>query len=171
MKTGFKGKRILSVTIVALFVSTAIFAQGPGCGYGKCQMNIPDLTEEQNAKIDELRIPHMQTMSTLKAELNVLKAELRQLEIATSPDRKKIDSKIDEISAVQNKIAKEKSKHRQSVRSLLTAEQKIYFDARGCKGPNHSGQAYMKHQGMNCPQKHASYNSRESCPRGIKNNN
>lgn len=139
MKTILNRKRAISLSIAAFLLTAFTFAQGPehrGC---KSHMNIPDLTEEQKAKIDELTVPHIQAMNTYKAEIDKLEAELKLLEIAENPDTKKIESKIDEITSTQNKIAKERSKHRQSIRSLLNAEQKVFFDSNCCKGPEHRG--------------------------------
>lgn len=89
---------------------------------------IPDLTEEQMSKIDDLRTSHLEKMIKQKAKVQVLQSELRELEIAENADMVKINTKIDEISALKTMMAKERSAHRQDIRKTLTKEQQLYFD-------------------------------------------
>lgn len=139
MKTKNNNARILTVTILSLILSTSVFAQRNGNKFYCNRQMLPDLTEEQTEKISELRSNHMAEMTKVKAELKILKAELDQLAIAEQADMKKINSKIDEISALKSKMTKSHYKHRQDVRSLLTEEQRVIFDAKTGKrfGPGH----------------------------------
>ena len=135
MKSFFnKQKQILTV-LAAMILTSVSMAQGPGKGVCKAFGDIPNLTNDQKTQIDQLRTSHMKEMTTFRADLDKLQAELRQLEIVDNPDMKKVDAKIDEISAVKNKMAKERANHRLAVRGLLTPEQKVYFDANCCHGP------------------------------------
>ncbi|MFH1000020.1 MAG: Spy/CpxP family protein refolding chaperone [Bacteroidota bacterium] len=52
------------------------------------------------------------------------------LQTGDNQDLKAISKIIDEMSAIQAKIMKNAAEHRLEVRSLLTAEQKVMFDAR-----------------------------------------
>jgi Spy/CpxP family protein refolding chaperone len=136
-------KGFLAVTIlIAMYFSTAS-AQEPMHKMCPAMENLPGITEEQKTKINELQVAHMKEMTAYQAELQKLEAELNQLEVAENADLNKINAKIDEISAVQNKMDKEGSKHRQAIRNILTPEQRVLFDAKGCKGPQHAG--CMKH--------------------------
>lgn len=120
-----------------IMTSGAIYAQkSDGTGYGqrgkgecKAINMLPNLTEEQTTQIEALKTKHMDAMLDYRARLNVLQAELRELEVADKADINKINGKIDEITAVKNKMAKEKSAHHQAVRNLLTPEQRIAFDS------------------------------------------
>ena len=144
-----KQKQILTV-LAAMILTSVSMAQGPGKGVCKAFGNIPNLTDDQKTQIDQLRTSHMKEMTTYRADLDKLQAELRQLEIVDNPDMKKIDAKIDEISSVKNKMTKERTNHRLAVRGLLTPEQKVYFDAncgyRQGKG-NHQGKGYGRGMG------------------------
>ncbi|MBN2486061.1 MAG: Spy/CpxP family protein refolding chaperone [Bacteroidales bacterium] len=135
-----KFKKAITTGLAFCLITTMAIAQGgsykPGCSY----MGIPDLSDEQKSKIEDLRVPHLKAMNLYKAEINKLKAELKVLEIADSPDAKKIDSKIDELSSVKNKMDKESSKHRMAIREILTPEQKVIFDA-------HAGKRYGQKPG------------------------
>jgi Spy/CpxP family protein refolding chaperone len=168
MKTILNQKRVLSIVLTAFLVTAYTFAQEPehkGC---MAHMDIPGLTDEQKSKIDELTVPHMQTMNTYMAELEKLEAELKVLEIADNPDLKLVYAKIDEISAMQNKIEKERSKHHLAIRALLTPEQKVAFDmhngknlehgqSKHCAGAQeakHCGEGHKEGSGPSCT-KHA----------------
>jgi Spy/CpxP family protein refolding chaperone len=142
MKSILIKKRLIAVATAVCLVSIFVSAQGPGDKGCPNYMDIPDLTAEQKAKIDEMHISHLKDMNTYRAEVDKLEAELRVLEIADKPDTKVIDAKIDEISGVKNKMDKERSKHHQEVRALLTDSQKVIFDSHqmkgyGCKGTQH----------------------------------
>lgn len=89
---------------------------------------VPDLDEAQHIEIDKLRTQHFKSMIAMRAEIEVLTAELRALEISEKADQKSINSKIDEVMVLKTKLMKEGSKHRQDVRKLLTEEQRAMFD-------------------------------------------
>lgn len=137
------------IIVVALFTlaNMATYAQkgtGKECQAQKthCEHVIPDLTDDQQAAIESLRVAHKSKMTNYKADLDIKKAELKKLEIATTPNQKAINAKIDEFYGIKTEMAKEKSAHRQEVRALLTDEQKVFFDARrkgGKKGKHGRG--------------------------------
>lgn len=167
MKTNRVNNRILLFTAAILFSLGIMAQQGKGpraTGEGKLANFIPDLTEEQTAQIKDLRIQHLASMQENRAKAQVLQAELRQLEIADKADMNKINSKIDEISAVRNIMAKDRSKHKQEVRKLLTPEQRVIYDSHRKRGrgngfgPAHAskkgrgqGQGYGQGQGKRGP--------------------
>jgi Spy/CpxP family protein refolding chaperone len=105
-----------------------------GPGY---QCNIPDLTEAQQKKIDELKLGHQKNMIQYKNELAEKDAHLQTLRTADKSDMNAINKTIDEIGAIKVQMMKEKENHRQQVRAQLTDAQKVQFDMRqgkGCRG-------------------------------------
>lgn len=107
---------------------------------------IPNLTEEQETKIDALRVAHMKEMNALRADLRIKDAELDKMSTADAPDTKAINAKIDEIGKIKNDMAKKRMAHRLDVRALLNDEQKVFFDAHSGKGFGKRGHGY--HNGM-----------------------
>lgn len=143
----------IGMLAVAMILSMSMYAQKGGgeCknnGTPQCENRIPDLSDEQKSSIDALRVKHRGEMTNYRADLNILKAELQKLEIANEPNSKSINSKIDEIYDLKSKMAKNKSKHRQEVRSLLSDEQKVFFDAHSGKrkgyGKEGKGKGYNR---------------------------
>ncbi len=142
----FKGAVLLLLMGMAL--PLAAQPKGSGCGKSnapKCEKFLPDLSDEQQAAIEKLRVDHMSAMQVMRADEDVLRAELNRLEVDSKYNQKAVDAKIDELYDLKAKMAKEKTKHHQDVRSLLTDEQKVAFDARqGCRmGHGHgNGQGF-----------------------------
>lgn len=142
MKT-FKKITILAVAVL-LVGSTSIFAQN-GRNYSRqgnynyraqnqvCQ-RIPDLTEDQQTKIEALRVNHLKEMTALRNQTDILRAKKRALMTSDNADMKEINSVIDQMTELQNKKLKASAKHQQEVRSLLTDEQKVYYDSRPGRG-------------------------------------
>ncbi len=93
-----------------------------------CFQNIPDLTEEQEAKIEEIRVSHMKEMQEYYNKLNEKRAKLRTLQTKDNPDMDEINSVIEETGEIRTEKHKARAKHHQEVRSLLNEEQKVYFD-------------------------------------------
>lgn len=140
MKT--RNAKNIAMLLVVLFMASGMELLAQRGMHHNC---IPDLTDEQKEKIDELRIPHMKNMQELRADVKVYKAELGKLMQAEKPDMGAINSKIDEISKVKSDIMKEHAKHKQDVRALLTDEQRIYFDRKMNMHHEHRNCMHMKH--------------------------
>jgi len=116
---------------------------------GECmgmEQKIPNLTEQQQSQIKTLRIAHMKKMQQLKNQVDVKKAELKVLQTADKVDMNAINKKIDEKAALKIQLEKEKASFRQKVRSLLTDEQRIIFDARMQKKKGHMMHEGRKHE-------------------------
>ena len=137
--------------------------RGNGYGYGQgyergyCLNAIPDLTDEQKTKIEDLRTAHMKEMQNFRNQMREKRAHLITLQTAGKVDMKAVNSTIDEMTALKNKHMKSNVAHRQEVRNLLTDNQKVYVDAhignKGCgKGMGHGrkGGGYGHGRG-NCP--------------------
>ncbi|HPD95148.1 MAG TPA: Spy/CpxP family protein refolding chaperone [Tenuifilaceae bacterium] len=133
-------KRIASIfTVAILLASLTASAQTPaprakgGNGLGQCMVgecNIPNLTDEQKQKIDDLRVKHIKEVTPIKNELNEKRAHLHTLETADKPNLNEINKTIDEISALRAEIMKKNAAHRLDVASLLTDEQRVFFNSR-----------------------------------------
>jgi len=142
MKT-IKSKSILMLAlIIALAGSNQLFAQrgqmrnNNGTGY---QCNIPDLTEAQQKQIDELRTAHQKEMLQYRNQMQEKQAKLNTLRTADKADMAAIDKMIDEIGTLHTQMMKAKENHRQKVRSLLTEQQRVYFDTQRGKGKGGKG--------------------------------
>lgn len=96
--------------------------------YGQCR--IPNLTDEQEAKIDELRTAHLKEVTPLRNQLNEKRARLQTLESAEKADMNEINKTIDEIAQLKANIMKKGAAHRAAVASQLTDEQKVFFNSR-----------------------------------------
>ena len=142
MKTQ-KTKRFLLFTAgLVLMTSMLTYAQygrgqgrGYGMGYGYEEgrqlgycLAIPDLTEEQEAQIETLRIAHLEKMQNHRAEMDELRAMRRSLLIKDDASESEINKNIDATTSLHNKMMKERVKHNQAVKDLLTADQKVYFN-------------------------------------------
>lgn len=147
MKTSkLKFTATLLALILVGFVSYSMkaYAQPPGFGRGMRQGNcqyfgdgefkpgffnrIPDLTEEQEAKIEKLRAEHLEKMLPMRNELGEKEARLRTLSTGKNVDLNKVNKMIEEIGSLKTKMAKERETHRQEIREMLTDSQKLAFD-------------------------------------------
>lgn len=140
MKTQkFKKVSIIAVAFLMTLGMNSYAQQGRNYGQGQkddqrktCQ--IPDLTEEQEAKINDLRLEKTKEMTTFRNQMNELRAKKQTLMTSDNSDSKEINGVIDQMTDIHNKMMKTSAKHHQDVRSLLTDEQKIIFDSRPMRG-------------------------------------
>lgn len=141
-------KTLKSTAISALFLvmASALIAQ-PGYGRkgqnfegerGMQEFRIPDLTEEQEEEIQEIRTTHIADMAEFRTDMRILRAEYRDLTSGKDYNKKAASQKIDEITSLKNKMMQQNLEHRNEVRSLLTNDQKVYFDKHRF-GRNHRG--------------------------------
>ena len=136
-----KTQRIKKVTVLAMallmFAGSNMYAQrgrnysnqGQDFNQNQFCQRIPDLTEEQQTKIEAIRLKHMKEMNTFRNQKNELQAKKHTLMTSDNANSNEINSVIDQMTNLQNKMLKTSAKHRQDVRSLLTDEQKVYFDS------------------------------------------
>lgn len=134
--------------VLATVLSVSSFAQrgqgnGQGQGYGRQQMDLErprfepgermaqmlDLTEAQQAQIDELRTAHLKEMQVFRNKMGELRAKQRTLSTGDNVDLKTVNANIDEITALQNTMMKAREAHHQDVREILTEEQRVIFDS------------------------------------------
>lgn len=145
MKTRRVKKATILVLTALLLATTNLYAQrgrnsaGQGMGMsqqGVCE-RIPDLTDEQGTKIEALRVEHLKEMNAFRNNMNELRAKKHTLMTSDNSNMNEISSVIDQMTAMQNKMMKERASHQQDVRSLLTDNQKVYFDSRPMRGGRH----------------------------------
>lgn len=113
------------------------------------EMMKSQLTPDQQKQVAELSLKHQKEILQFNNELNEKKAQLKTLQQIDKPNLKDINSKIDEISALQNKKLKSTAAHRNTVRSLLTEEQRIHFDLRMRNGEKHGKMGNVGRNGRN----------------------
>ena len=134
--------RFLTLTLVALFAINAVQAQRPDRGQRNMQprdrINRHELmaerfnnffTEEQQEQVKSIRLETAKQVQPLRNELRELQAHQQTLSTSDKPDMKAIYQNIDEMTEVQGNIRKIMAKQQQDIRSLLTEEQKLKFDA------------------------------------------
>jgi Spy/CpxP family protein refolding chaperone len=108
--------------------------QGQGMNQiGSCQA-ILDLTEDQDSKIDALRLEQMKERTAFRNQKNELMAKKQTLMASDNADMKEINAVIDQMTNVHSKMMKASAKHHQDVRNLLTDEQKVIFDSKPMRG-------------------------------------
>ena len=137
MKRIILAKSLVVVAILGLFLT---FALATNAQQGQKWMSnsdqksmsnckIPNLTEDQQKKMDELRVKHMKEVTPLRNELNEKNAHLQTLESAEKLDMDAINKTIDDISSIKAKLMKSRIAHRAEVLSILTDEQKVFYNS------------------------------------------
>ncbi len=145
-------KVFLLLMVSGLFSMTYVSAQEDALSKKKLENSdnyrgerrclIPGLTNEQQESINELKTVHLKKVSQLRADLQEKNARLQSLRVADTYNEKEINKTIDDIAAVRANIMKESENHRQKVRSLLSDDQKAWFDSRPMKNRSGDGSCY-----------------------------
>ncbi|PLX02908.1 MAG: hypothetical protein C0594_11445 [Marinilabiliales bacterium] len=139
MKTMMKRIQLPVMLIMLIFSGYTVMAQA-GKGHLK---GIPDLTEEQQTKIEKIHLDHMKEVLPLKNEMKEKNAKLNTLTTVEKVDMNSVNAIIDEIGAIKTQLMKKRVAMEQEVRSLLTEEQRIHFDMKH----SHNGMG-KHHKGM-----------------------
>ena len=107
--------------------------RGGGQGYF-CE-NLPGITDTQKQKIADLRTANMKEMTAFRNQMQEKRSRLQTLQTADKANMTEINKLIDEMGKIRTERMKKTAAHKQAIRNVLTAEQKVYFDAqRGNKG-------------------------------------
>jgi Spy/CpxP family protein refolding chaperone len=166
-------KIVLIGLVVSIFSLTGAMAQqgnGNGQGFnrgngnpGMCRgMANFDLTADQQTKMQALQTKHMKEIQPLRNQLDEKQAHLNTLRSAEKPDMNAINQQLKDISDLKLKMAQSREAHIQDVRSILTDDQRVKFDARGgkgqfgkgnCKGGRGNGNGFGNGNGPFCPNK------------------
>jgi Spy/CpxP family protein refolding chaperone len=144
-----KHRTLAALTVLALAAGFALAQPGPGTAApgatAKAQTPMakgmrgmqgpamPDMTPEQQEKIDALRVAQVKQMAPMRADLRVKEIELDALWRAEEPDAKKIIAKVKEIGDIKEKIEVARINHQFEVRKLLTPEQRKAMRSMGMR--------------------------------------
>jgi Spy/CpxP family protein refolding chaperone len=139
MGIGFPFGRLLGILIVIVFVAHPVSAQRDSAQRGKHRKDLLQLQPEQKAKVDQIRFSFKKEAMTFRNQLAEKKARLRILETADQPDMKNIFALIDEISGLRTQFEKKEAEMKQSIRKILTPEQRLVFDLKKDKKRKEKG--------------------------------
>lgn len=109
-----------------LLVTIVVFAQ-PASLFGAAQEAEEDqvaLTEEQIEQIQELRLELQRASIDIRANIQKLRLDLSEQLAADEPNRRAVNSTLDDIGAEEVSLEKLEIGFRLDVRDLLTDEQK-----------------------------------------------
>ncbi len=106
-----------------------------------------NLTEEQKAKMADLRLALQKELLPLRTELQGKTAELQLLKTESAPNLNKIDQVIDQIEKIRSKIQKARVRHQMAIRNILTPEQQKLWDSRMLNQAGHR----MMGRKFDCP--------------------
>lgn len=130
-------KVLLGVTLALIAISMKAqqgYGIRSGLGYGRDSgiyaHAIPNLTVDQEKKINELRTVHLKEMTNYRNDLAIKQAELQKFKSTDKPDMNLINKTIDETGKLTTEMQKNQVAHQLTVHNLLTDEQKIAFDNR-----------------------------------------
>jgi Spy/CpxP family protein refolding chaperone len=141
-------KKLLAVLTVLLFLAVAVspvLAQrgrgmGPGGGWGPGAGPCSDpassklnLTAEQKAKVDDLRVAYLKETKTLQDKMHSKRGDLRLLWLEKTPDQEKIAATQKEIRSLRDQIQDKRTAYRLEVNKVLTPEQQAQFSS-ACPG-------------------------------------
>jgi len=110
-------------------------------------MGLPKLTEEQQSKIQDLRLAHEKEVLPLRTELQKQRVNLKLELTADKFNEGKAKTIQNEISRLTGELASKMVQHLRAVRDLLTLEQKKAFDQHILSG-GAMGQGEMMGQRM-----------------------
>jgi uncharacterized membrane protein len=112
---------VMIVLVVFLMATTATFAQrGNRAAANSCCMDIPGLTEQQKTQITTLEQQHQKDMQAMR-------------------DARRKSGSYTDRDAYQAAVNQKVTDHRNAVKNLLNADQKVIFDniqAQGGQGKN-----------------------------------
>jgi Spy/CpxP family protein refolding chaperone len=157
---------VITILLLTLFLASAAFAQqepakpelakppmqgmrGMGMmmhgqpGQPGAPIGLGNLTPEQQAKMQDLRLAHQKEMLPLHTQLQKLHADMKLEMTADKVNEAKVKSLQGYISKLTSDLAGKKFVHMRAMRDILTPDQKKKFDERilsgGMMGPGGNG--------------------------------
>lgn len=135
---------------------------------GKCLAGIPDMTDQQKQKAEDLCLAHQKTMTAQKNILNEKQAHLKTLQGVDKPDMTAINKTIDEISGIKSDMMKKCAATKQSFRELLTEKQRVVFDSKshdccGFHGGSYGHAKCKSHSGADGCSKSCNHGGHKNC--------
>lgn len=146
-----KTRKILTIMAGLLFMSVAAIAQPmqrprkPGFGRGMRMMQMLNLTKDQQAKLQDMRLAMQKEMLPLRNRLVTLRGDMKLELVADNFNQGKVNKTVDQISDVRKEMSLKMIQHLREVRSILTPEQQKTFDLMVMQ--NRKG-SFMRHRGM-----------------------
>ena len=150
-------KRILLTSVFVLLAvpslaqeSTSSFDDMQGLGKNNQALK---LSAEQQAQMKTLRYKHEKQRIDLNANLKREQLELKRLNQAEDPNRRKIHAQVEKVGQARVDIGKSRADHQLEVRKILTKEQYKTFQKHRnlhdgkkahCKGSFHNQQGKGK---------------------------
>ena len=124
---------VLSVLFLMTIVNQELFAQKREHRQGKdYRMDLKErlnLTDEQENKIESLRLSHEEAMIKLRADLELKELEIRKIRSGDNLSRDEMIRITKEISAIKNEMALARVNHQMDVYDILDANQrKIWME-------------------------------------------
>lgn len=130
---GIKTGLFLAITLLIVTGMDAVAQRGRGMdrrgGMEQVCPGIPNLTEDQRSQIMELRTGHLSEMQSYRDQIDVNRAQYRALMRGGNTDMAAINANIDERASIRSQMQKKQASHRQSIRSLLDEDQRVWFDS------------------------------------------
>jgi Spy/CpxP family protein refolding chaperone len=159
MITTFKAaaKATAMTAILLVGLSTSAFAQSPG-GFGMGHRGgkgglppIPDLTQDQKAKIADLKATAMQQAAPIHEQIVVIRKAIRVLWTADSLDRATIASKQAELDVLVVKMKGIWTEFFLQLHDVLTPAQRTWLAQHGPGKFGHPGDAGAEQQYPGAP--------------------
>ena len=96
---------------------------------GKMSMPKIGLDDKQREELKKIHAQQLKERTQTRNLLREKRAKLEVLQTADKPDMKEVNKAIDEIATVLGQEMKNMAANRQKIRSVLTDEQRAFFDA------------------------------------------
>ena len=126
---------LLGITLICTFLLTSsamAWRGGMGRGMGGCGLgpdgwmffSVPNLTEEQSAKLTDRQKSFIANTSNLRSDLAVKRMELNQLLRQSQPKTEEVMAKQKELSDLQSQLQQKCLSKQLDMRKILTDEQR-----------------------------------------------
>jgi Spy/CpxP family protein refolding chaperone len=129
-------KNIFAVFMIAsLILATGLWAQRPERPLQSkhARMAALDLTEEQQAKIQDLELKLEKEILPLRSQIPGIEANLKQELVADPFNQAKVKNLIEQKTKIVAEIELKQYLHQRAIRDLLTPEQQKQFDLHALK--------------------------------------
>jgi len=136
-------EKVMIVITMILMVNIVAYAQQGNGHNQRHDSNLKqglNLSEDQLSKMKTIRLDLQKELLPIKNKLGENKARYRTLTTAENADMKAINKLIDDNSQLTASMAKLKAANHQTVRQLLTEDQRILFDSRDMRRVKKHGQ-------------------------------
>lgn len=105
-----------------------------------------NLTDQQKAKVEELRLKHQEQMIDMRAELEKARLENQKLRNSDNLNRSDVISQTKKMNNIKNNMAESRANHKMDVYELLNDDQrKIWNDLKKDKPRSKDGRKKGNH--------------------------